>query len=202
MSSWPREHLHRISGVTALAALVIAAAGCVLLPKLLRYHRANVTAIGYAESSFSAASFSEIQIGRPGSPFRGEPVLTLELPDGSRVRTDRLDAADLRARADRVSVHPEGMGAAGWLLPVGEQGWRAGVEEIVLGSYRFLVLDAEVVGIRISAGREVYRGFLEPRPAVADAAGEVFHRLPLDRKTLIALFGRPDALYEDLADPL
>jgi hypothetical protein len=30
----------------------------------------------------------------------------------------------------------------------------------------------------------------------------VFHRLPLDRKTLIALFGKPDALYEDLADPL
>jgi len=193
---------HRTTELTALAALVLAAAGCALLPKLLRYHWANVTAIGYAESSFSAASVSEIQIGTPGSPFRGEPLLTLELPDGSRVRTDRLDAADLRARADHVFAHPEGVGAAGWLLPVGEQGWRPGVEEIVLGGYRFLVLDGEVVGIRISARSDVYRGFLEPRPAIADAAGEVFHRLPLNRRNLIALFGKPDALYEDLADPL
>ncbi|HEY5657132.1 MAG TPA: hypothetical protein VIY27_05040 [Myxococcota bacterium] len=192
----------RVAGAAAIVALLLTATDCALLPKLLRYHRGNVTAIGYAESSFSRAAFSEIQIGTPGHPFRGEPVLTLELPDGSRVRTDRLDAVDLRARADRVVPHGAELGPATWLLSVGEEGWRPGVEEIVLGGYRFLVLEGEVVGIGIRARRDVYRGFLEPRPAIAGASGEVFHRLPLDRKTLIALFGKPDALYEDLADPL
>jgi len=175
-----------------LAAWALLAGGCLLLGWRLTYHRANVTAYGSRPPGLAGDSFDRIEIGAPERPFQGEPVLTLELPDGTTLRTDQLDVAALRARAERVTRDPR--------LWVEQHGWPAGIEEIALGGYRFLARDDRVVAIVLLSwwnGEEV-----RPAPAIAEADGRTLHRLPLDRRTLVALFGEPEHLSVDLTDLL
>jgi hypothetical protein len=172
--------------------LVLGAQACLVLPYRLTYRRANVTAHGYRPAWSLGGSFDRIEIGTPEQPFRGEPALVLELPDGSQLRSDRLEPTALRARAERVVRDPR--------IWIEQEGWPVGIEEIALGGYRFLVRDDQVVAIFAAShwyGREV-----RPAPALALAEGGPFHRLPLARGSLIALLGEPETLVEDVADLL
>lgn len=184
---------HQRLGAAFTVLLAVSVAACTLLPKRLTYERANVIAHGErAAGVMSGASYYRIDIGSPERPFRNEPALTLLLADGSLLRTDRLDVAVLRARAQRITREPR--------LWIDQEGWPGGIEEIAIDGYRFLVLDDAVVAV-LMATRWNF-GDTTPPPTVAGADATVFHRLPLDQKTLVALFGEPEALFEDLTDLL
>jgi hypothetical protein len=177
---------------TCALLLLLGAQACLALPHRLSCQRGNVKAYGHRPAWSLTGSFDRIEIGTPEQPFRGEPALVLELPDGTRVRSDRLEPPALRARAERVVRDPRI-----WLE---QEGWPAGLEEIALDGYRFLVRDERVVAIFAASqwyGREVM-----PPPALAPAEGGVFHRLPFDRGSLIAVLGEPEVCFEDLADLL
>jgi hypothetical protein len=140
----------------------------------------------------SPALYDRVEIGTPGQPFEGRPVVTLLLSNGTSLRTDRLDADGLRACAQRSTRNPR--------LWIDQRGWPRGVEEIAIDGYRFLVLRDKVIAVFMATQWDF--GDTTPPPTIADGAAREFHRLPLDEKTLNALFGEADVRFEDFADPL
>lgn len=188
-----RSHL-RVAGTSALLAMLcVSIAACTLLPKRLTYQRANVVAHGERATGVATrGSYYRIEIGTPERPFRGEPVLTLLLSDGSSLRTDRLDVAVLRTRAQRITREPR--------LWIDQGGWPRGIEEIAIDGYRFLVRDDAVVAVFMATRWDF--DDTTPPPTVAAPDATVLHQLPLDLKTLVALFGEPETLFEDLSDLL
>lgn len=178
----------------ALAAMLcVFMAACTVLPKRLTYRRANVVAYGERRAGVATrASYDRIEIGTPEQPFRGEPALTLLLDDGSSLRTDRLDVAVLRERAQRITLEPK--------LWIDQGRWPQGVEEIAIDGYRFLVLDDAVVAVLMATRWDFDE--TTPPPTIAGPDAAVHHRLPLDLKSLVSLFGEPETLSEDVADLL
>jgi hypothetical protein len=157
--------------------------GCVLMPRAVEYVRGNVRSAGMQEHLFVAAEYSSVWIGTPREPFAGQPVVTLRFPDGTSVRSDRLDLAWLRRSADRTAPR-----RASSLLA--EEGWPAGAEELAVGSWRFIAQTDRVVGF----GFGPLDSHQMPAPEIGDPEGRAFHRPPLRESTLVALFGPPDRI--------
>jgi hypothetical protein len=110
-------------------------------------------------------------------------VVTLRFRNGSTVRSDQLDAAWLRANADRTGERR----APGLLA---DEGWPAKAEELAVGGFRFVVHMDKVLGFGF--GRLDSRETLAPE--LGDAEGHVFHRAPLRESELVGLFGPPDKI--------
>jgi hypothetical protein len=179
---------------TGIAVIVVvASAACTLMPRLLTYRHGNVTAYGERAAGVGTKSaYYRLEIGTPEQPFRRTPSLILRLADGSFLRTDQIDVAALRARAQRITRNPR--------LWIDQGGWPTGIEEIAVDGYRFLVRDDAVVAVFLATRWDIHD--VTPPPAVADVERKEFHQLPLDQKTLIEMFGKYDTLNEGLADPL
>jgi len=160
---------------------VTLVSGCVLMPRAVEYVHGNVRSLGTQDNLFAAAEYSSLWIGTPLEPHAGWPSITLRFPDGTSVRSDRLDVAWLRANADSAAPR-----RAPSLLA--EHGWLADAEELAVGGFRFVVQAGRVVGFGFDRldSRET------PAPEIGATEGLVFHRPPLRESALVALFGPLD----------
>ena len=171
------------------AVLVAQLAACSVLPRTITYRRPGIVGKGTQGAYTTRIRYYSIEIGDPSRPVAACTVVTLKLPDGTTVRTDRLDLSMLKKLGARTSQNPP--------LRSGH-GWPSGLEEIRIGDHSFLVVQGEVVSVLIGAGRpsDPAASVLE----IGDAQGMLFYSLPLAHKQLTRLFGKPETLSKDLAD--
>ena len=169
--------------------LVVPLVACSVFPRTITYRRPGIVGHGTQGAWSTRIRYELLQIGDPGMPLAACQVVTLKLPDGAIVRTDRLDIAALVKLSAHIYKDPPMRSGAGW---------PAGLEEIRIGDTSFLVAEGQVVSVLVGAGR-----VSDPAASalqIGDAQGTFFYNLPLAHKQLTRLFGKPDTLSKDLAD--
>ena len=171
-----------------LACLAALFTGCAVLPKEVTIVQGNIRCEGLQNDLFSATTYSAIWIGTPLEPYSGSPRVTLRFPDGTTIRSDQIEVAWLRVRANRSAPRR----AASWWA---EQGWPASSEELALAGYHFLVQADKVLGF----GIDLYTYQEQFKPEFGDAGGKVFFRPPFRERDLVTLFGPPDSVRKRIA---
>ena len=179
----------RFLQLTWVAVLVVLLAACSVFPRAITYRRPGIVGHGTQGAWSTRIRYYAVEIGDPSRPVAACTVVTLKLPDGTTVRTDRLDLSTLKKLSAQISRNPP--------LRSGH-GWPSGLEEIRIGDYSFLVVQGKVVSVLVGAGRpsDPAASTLE----IGDAQGMLFYSLPLAHKQLTRLFGKPETLSKDLAD--
>jgi hypothetical protein len=157
--------------------------GCALMPRTVEFSRGNVQSRGTQDHLFTATEYSSLWIGTPAEPYAGQPPLTLRFPDGTSLRSDRLDVFWLKMHADRTAPR-----RAPSLLA--EQGWPANTEELAVGGFRFVVQGDRILGF----GFGLLDSREPPAAEIGDAEGQVFYRSPFRKAALVALFGPADRI--------
>jgi hypothetical protein len=144
-------------------------------------------------------SFSILRIGVPAKPWDGRgPEFMLELPGGRRIASVGPTAEVVRSLAGR-KVLSETFRI--------DQGWPAGVEEVDLEPFYFVLRGDHVLAIELGVFQypegmvSIYT--LRPLesaapPAIGDARGTVLYRFPLSLEQLTRLFGEPESLVEGI----
>jgi len=176
--------------LTALCGMLLPS--CSFLPRDLTFSKGNLVSFGYQESFLQIPCYYTVEIGQADHPYRGEPAVSLRLPDGTLIRTDRFNADLLREKSERSIIDPP--------LRIDQQGWSKGIEEIRIGGYRFLVEGGKVVWFGVYAW--INHKNVEPAPVIGDAEGSTFYQMPLTEAELTRLFGKPDRLSHDYGGPL
>ena len=176
---------------TLLALLFLLLAACSVFPRRITYRSPGVAGSGTQGAYSTRILYDSLEIGSPERPLESVSAVTLKLPDGTTLRTDRLDVSGLRKGSTRILQHP----------PLrADRGWPSNLEEICLGAYSFLVVEGKVVSILIGSGRP--SGPAHPPAEIGDAGGTAFYRFPLTQKQLVRLFGKPETLHKDPSDLL
>jgi hypothetical protein len=172
-----------------VAMLIVPLVACSVFPRIITYRSPGIVGHGTQGAWSTRIRYHSVEIGNPGRPVAACPVVTLKLPDGTIVRTDRLDVTQLLQVSAHLYEDPPLRSAAGW---------PSGLKEIRIGDYGFLVVEGKVVSVLVGSGRASNPA--ASTLAIGDAQGTLFYDFPLAPKHLTHLFGKPHSVSKDLAD--